>query len=156
MCPITCPQAALSVDTPLLTVGALSKRWIVPGASHRDINATPREQNKSNIFLLAETSPSALASPLPALLARWPQQRQRGGHRRPLSPVPSGWRVGWLLVHDRHGCLAQARVSEALSRLAQISIGPTVPVQVRSAKAQTCTARTPRLTPRSLRCEAGL
>jgi len=38
-------------------------------------------------------------------------------------------RCGWLLVHDRHRALAGAGIVEALSRLVQISIGPTVPVQ---------------------------
>ena len=64
------PQAALSDDVPVLSVGALSKRWLVPG-----------------------------------------------------------WRCGWLLVHDRHRVLATAGIVEALARLVQISIGPTVPVQ---------------------------
>ena len=63
-------QAAVSDEVPVLSVGALSKRWLVPG-----------------------------------------------------------WRCGWLLVHDRGRALASAGVVEALSRLVQISIGPTVPVQ---------------------------
>ena len=64
------PMAALSDDVPVLSIGALSKRWLVPG-----------------------------------------------------------WRCGWLLVHDRKHQLAKAGIVEALNRLVQITIGPTVPVQ---------------------------
>lgn len=85
-------QAALSEDVPVLSVGALSKRWLVPGwcvsvcKSQIAPKSTPNSRRK----------------------------------RR---------RCGWLLVHDRHRALAGVGIVEALSRLVQITIGPTVPVQ---------------------------
>ncbi|KAJ7519658.1 hypothetical protein O6H91_20G049100 [Diphasiastrum complanatum] len=40
-----------------------------------------------------------------------------------------GWRLGWIIVHDPRGILAQGRVVEALTRLVQMTIGTSTPVQ---------------------------
>jgi tyrosine aminotransferase len=96
-------QAALSEDVPVLSVGALSKRWLVPGwcaRTHTRVNAHLHISMRASLI----HSPALLLS----ACAR---------------------RCGWLLVHDRHRALANAGIVEALSRLVQISIGPTVPVQ---------------------------
>ncbi len=85
----------------MLSVGALSKRWLVPGwcgRKHHSCAPVHHHQHRS----------TRLTLPPPRLRAR---------------------RCGWLLVHDRHRALAGAGVVEALARLVQISIGPTVPVQ---------------------------
>lgn len=40
-----------------------------------------------------------------------------------------GWRVGWLVLHDRHGILARGRVHEGVARLSQVLIGANTLVQ---------------------------
>lgn len=40
-----------------------------------------------------------------------------------------GWRIGWLVVHDRNGVLA--RVKEAFLKLAQLTFAPNSLAEVR-------------------------
>lgn len=40
-----------------------------------------------------------------------------------------GWRVGWLVLHDRHGILKRGRVYEGTARLSQVLIGANTLVQ---------------------------
>jgi tyrosine aminotransferase len=40
-----------------------------------------------------------------------------------------GWRIGWLVLHDRHDVLKRGRVYEGVARLAQVLIGANTLVQ---------------------------
>ncbi|CAO3630766.1 unnamed protein product [Mucor hiemalis] len=62
------PMATLTSTVPILSVGGLAKKWLVPG-----------------------------------------------------------WRVGWILIHDRNGVFAQ--INEGLHQLAQIILGPNSLIQ---------------------------
>jgi tyrosine aminotransferase len=64
------PIAEVAGTVPVFSVGALSKRWLVPG-----------------------------------------------------------WRVGWLCLHDISGVLKGSGVRNALTKLCQISLGPSTPLQ---------------------------
>lgn len=63
------PMASLTKDVPILAVGGLAKKWLVPG-----------------------------------------------------------WRIGWILVHDRHDAFA-AEVRTGLLNLSQVILGPNSVVQ---------------------------
>ena len=64
------PLASVSETVPILAVGSLSKRWLVPG-----------------------------------------------------------WRLGWLLVHDRNDILKNGGIHDALEKLSQVTLGPPTPLQ---------------------------
>jgi len=64
------PLASVSKTVPILAVGSLSKRWLVPG-----------------------------------------------------------WRLGWLLVHDRNDILKNGGIHGALEKLSQVTLGPPTPLQ---------------------------
>lgn len=63
------PMASLTKDVPILAVGGLAKKWLVPG-----------------------------------------------------------WRVGWVLIHDRHGAF-ESEVREGLLNLSQVILGPNSVLQ---------------------------
>lgn len=64
------PLASVSKTVPILAVGSLSKRWLVPG-----------------------------------------------------------WRLGWLLVHDRNDVMKNGGIHDALEKLSQVTLGPPTPLQ---------------------------
>ena len=64
------PLASVSETVPILAVGSLSKRWLVPG-----------------------------------------------------------WRLGWLLVHDRNDVMKNGGIHDALEKLSQVTLGPPTPLQ---------------------------
>ena len=64
------PLASVSETVPILAVGSLSKRWLVPG-----------------------------------------------------------WRLGWLLVHDRNDIMKNGGIHDALEKLSQVTLGPPTPLQ---------------------------